>query len=292
MNILSVVGIRTVGGGRATLISAGIHNTGRRGMMVLGRKAKFAILFLLSCVSLFIQQYNHPTVVKTRLMATEVMLPVVQVVNKPFGALKAFASYIHSYQSLVEENVKLKSQNEFLVKQHNQVQYQVAENQLLRQALNIKEILTDEVVATHVVHQVFDGISRHYFVNATVQEGVSKDNPVLTTQGYLCGRVIEIGMTSSRFMPIFDVSSRIPVQIEHNKEQGILAGEGLYELSLIHVENMDHIKVGDRLITSGIGGVFPPGLPVATVSEVSKNSIKAQPLASTRDLDFVLIVTK
>lgn len=292
MNLLSVVGIRTSSGKRATLVASHARSSGRRYQMIMGRRAKFFLLLGISCGLLGVQHYRHPTIVQARLALTEAMLPIIQTINQPFTVLSSYFSYFKDQQGLLDENQKLKAQNDFLVHQNKQVQYQVTENQRLRQALNVKDILTDEIIATPVIQQVFDGVSRHYFIKLSAKDGVSKNNPVLTTQGDLCGRVVEVGYAHSYFIPITDISSRVPVLVERTKEQGILAGEGSPELPLIHVENMSNLKVGDRLMTSGNGGIFPPGLPVAIITQVSKGAITTRPIATSRELDFVLIVTK
>jgi rod shape-determining protein MreC len=246
---------------------------------------------MLSCILLGIQQYRNPWVSQARLALTEAILPLVQTMNKPFEAIAFYLNYFQSQQQLVDENLKLKAQNEFLIHQHNQVRYHASENQRLRQALNVKEVLTDEVIAAPVIHKVFDGFSNEYFVKLTAKDGINKNNPVLTTQGYLCGRIVEVGVVNSYFIPITDVSSRVPVMVERTREQGVLAGESELSLSLLHVENRNNIQVGDRLITSGNGGIFPPGIPVAIVAEISNEGITAHPIATSKDLDFVLIIT-
>ncbi len=292
MNLLSVVGIRTSNGQRATLVASSARASSRRSHLYMGRRAKFLMLLAASCLLLGVQHYRHPLVTQMRLALTEAMLPIVQVISQPFEAVASYMAYFKSQHDLLNENLKLKAQNDFLVHQHKKVQYQVTENQRLRQALNVKEILTDEVIATPVARHNFDGVSRQYFVKLTAKDGVSKNDPVLTTQGDLCGRVVDVGIAYSYFIPLTDVSSRVPVQAERSKEQGVLAGEGDATLSLLHVENVDNLKVGDRLLTSGNGGVFPPGLPVAIITQVSKGTVTAKPIAATRDFDFVLIVTK
>lgn len=292
MNLLSVVGIRTVGGKRATLVASKHRSSSRRSQVSMGRRAKFFLLLLLSCILLVLQVYRFPMITHARLALTELTLPVVQVISQPFSALASYVSYFKSHQELLDENLKLKAQNDFLVHQHKQVHYQTTENQRLRQALNVKEILTEEVIATPVIQQMFDGMSKHYFIKLSAKDGVKKNNPVLTTQGDLCGRVVDVGIAHSYFIPITDISSRVPVQVERTNEQGVLAGDGESGLSLLHVENVNDMKVGDKLMTSGNGGIFPPGLPVAVISHVSKGVITARPIAMSRDLDFVLIITK
>jgi rod shape-determining protein MreC len=112
-------------------------------------------------------------------------------------------------------------------------------------------------------------------------EDVTKDQPVITADGVV-GRISDVGGFSSmsaRVMPLTDLSSRIPVEIESTKDHGVIAGQNGPELQLIHLEKSAKVKVqvGDRLVTSGYGGIFPRGLPVAIVTQVTSDSIIARP---------------
>jgi rod shape-determining protein MreC len=136
-----------------------------------------------------------------------------------------------------------------------------------------------ERVTARVIGRISDGMNAILTIKAT--EGVAKDQPVITGDGVV-GRITEVGGFSTlcaRVMPLTDLSSRIPVEIESTEDHAIIAGQNGPELLLTHLEKSAKVKVkvGDRLITSGYGGIFPRGLPVAVVTHVTSDSIKARP---------------
>jgi len=139
-----------------------------------------------------------------------------------------------------------------------------------------------EYISARVVGRVSDGMNTLLTIKATEKNGIAKNQPIITADGVV-GRVSEVGGFSStaRVMPLTDLSSRIPVEIESTQEHGIIAGQNSPELHLVHLEKSARVKVkvGDRLITSGYGGIFPRGLPVAVVTHVTGDTIKARPFA-------------
>jgi rod shape-determining protein MreC len=138
-----------------------------------------------------------------------------------------------------------------------------------------------ERVSARVVGRVSDGMNALLTIKATEQNGILKGQPVITADGVV-GRISDVGgfsATTARVMPLTDLSSRIPVEVESTQDHGVIAGQNGTDLQLIHLEKCAKVKVkvGDRLVTSGYGGVFPRGLPVAVVTEVTSDTIKARP---------------
>jgi len=111
------------------------------------------------------------------------------------------------------------------------------------------------------------------------------------------GQIVASGPLSSRVLMVTDLSHATPVQVLRNDLRAILRGTGAPErLSLQHVPNTADVRVGDLLVTSGLGGRFPPGYPVAVVEEVLQDpaapfaSIRARPTAQlARSRHLVLV---
>ena len=204
----------------------------------------------------------------------------------------AVAGLLQGQSELLAENQKLKLQNDFLIRETHSHTHTVSENSELKKALNVKATVTEDITTARITHHAYDGYSATYFLATTLTDGVRKNNPILTTAGYLVGRVISVGKKNSRFMPITDVSSRVPVKIGTSSDHAILVGTGKGEFLLSHIENTTSIQVGDELVTSGVGGIFPPNLPVAVVKSIEGAKVMATPLATVKDLDFVLVISQ
>ena len=89
---------------------------------------------------------------------------------------------------------------------------------------------------------------------------------------------------------ITDLNSRIPVTIESSHVAAVLAGDNSERPRLLYLPSANGVKVGDRIVTSGEGGVFPPGLPVGVVSALDGAGPRVEPYVELSQLGYVLVV--
>lgn len=205
--------------------------------------------------------------------------PLVDVVTQPFTALTSWGDVVRTHQSLRTEVTVLREENERYLSLIQSLRQQTLDQQQLQQLARAIPDPNIERVSARVIGRVSDGMNAILTIRAT--EDVIKDQPVITADGVV-GRISDVGGFSSmsaRVMPLTDLSSRIPVEIESTKDHGVIAGQNGPELRLIHLEKSAKVKVqvGDRLVTSGYGGIFPRGLPVAIVTQVTSDAIIARP---------------
>ena len=106
-------------------------------------------------------------------------------------------------------------------------------------------------------------------VNAGADQGVVNGMAAVNERG-LVGRVIEVGRRSARILLLTDFNSRIPVMVEPSRDQAILAGDNSREPGLMFLPLNPRLSVGDRVVTSGRGGVLPPGLAIGVVSAIGE----------------------
>jgi rod shape-determining protein MreC len=125
-------------------------------------------------------------------------------------------------------------------------------------------------------------------VNGGASAGLKVDQAVITSDG-LIGRIIEAGEHSARVLLLTDINSRIPVVTEKSREKSIMVGAGHDLPSLTYLAANSAVAVGERVVTSGDGGVFPAGIPVGVVVSVG-NGVKVQPLANAAKATFVSAV--
>jgi rod shape-determining protein MreC len=147
------------------------------------------------------------------------------------------------------------------------------------------------LVASAVASSVSaNGGTRTAILSAGLTDGVRPRMPVIAADG-LAGRVTDVGRNASRMMLLTDISSRVPVKVVRTGWTGIAAGTGGTRLDFIYdiASGADRIRVGDRLVTSGDGGLFPPGLPVAVIVEADASPPRARPLANPTGLGAVMV---
>ena len=146
---------------------------------------------------------------------------------------------------------------------------------ILRQKVEVYErdlnIIKDDNYAS-IAAEVFTDTSNRYFssilIKAGSNDGLEEDNTIVSSKG-LIGRISEVGNKVSRGLLLTDISSRVPISISNNEIQGILIGQNLKKPRVFYLKDMSELKVGDLVITSGKGGIFPSNIPIGTL--VSKN---------------------
>lgn len=209
----------------------------------------------------------------------DITAPLTDVITQPFTAITSWSEGLRTHKSLHVEVAQLREQNEHYLSLIQTLRQQVLDYQQLQQLTKVIPDPKIERVSARVVGRVSDGMNALLTIKTTEVSGIAKDQPVITADGVV-GRVSEVGRfsaTTARVMPLTDRASRIPVEIESTQEHGIIAGQNEADLRLIHLEKQVKVKVGDRLVTSGYGGIFPRGLPVAVVTHVEGDIIKARP---------------
>jgi rod shape-determining protein MreC len=130
-------------------------------------------------------------------------------------------------------------------------------------------------------------------VNAGAEQGAARGQAAVA-EGGLIGRLTEVGSRAARVLLITDLNSRIPVVIPGvtpaSRTSAVLAGDNSDRPRLVFASEPKAIRIGDRVVTSGDGGVFPPGLPVGIVASVDPGGARVEPYAELPRLDYVLLV--
>ncbi|RLA47229.1 MAG: rod shape-determining protein MreC [Gammaproteobacteria bacterium] len=149
-----------------------------------------------------------------------------------------------------------------------------AENLRLRNLLNATELLSDNVLVTQLIGVSPDPLSHLISINRGVDDQVFIGQPVIDSYG-LMGQVIEVFDSHSRVLLITDSRHALPVKVARNGLRAIAEGIGNYhQITLRHISPTQDIVVGDNLVSSGLGGRFPEGYPVGTVTELKQDAGK------------------
>jgi rod shape-determining protein MreC len=145
------------------------------------------------------------------------------------------------------------------------------------------------MVAARIVTDSRGPFSDTRLANAGQDKGVKPGNPVMSENG-LVGRVIGVTNGASRVLLLTDIASRTPVMIERTNARAILTGDGGPNPRLDYLRGRDPIREGDRLLTSGDGGVLPRGLPVGTATRGLDGRWRVVLASDRAPIDFVRIL--
>jgi rod shape-determining protein MreC len=144
-------------------------------------------------------------------------------------------------------------------------------------------------ISARVVADSTGAFAQSLLLNVGSFAGVGKDQLVLTGEG-LVGRIIGVSQRASRVLLITDISSKIPVFVGPSRVRAVLAGDNTGRPKLTRIVGGEVIKPGDQVVTSGIAGVFPPGLPVGVVDQVDEARISVSPNVERDRLEYVRVV--
>ncbi|MDP3371793.1 MAG: rod shape-determining protein MreC [Candidatus Paracaedibacteraceae bacterium] len=276
-----------------------------KGSLLTLQRVFIIMLLAFACMyTMTLMQINHPVLGKIKTISLDLTVPLLEMINKPLVAIH------HQYKKLRDFN-QLQANYDYLKKENFQLEeWKSLAFKLKRENLNLRDLLRtlpspDQSYFTAKVLGAPAGAEYStLLIAATKDDGVKKNAVVVCATGVV-GRIVDIGLLVSRVVLLTDINARTPVRFESTGEQAILAGAGTAELMLLHrkplyetsLENKAKsasIKVGDRLVTSGFGGIYPPDLTVATVVRIEKDQdgdkIFAQLVAKPNALEFVRIL--
>ena len=245
---------------------------------------------LVGGVLLLISRLDPPAFSALRAGTAEVTAPVSGGVGWVARGIGSIPGWIGSWFSVHGENARLKDQvtrQEQALLRARAIAY---ENIRLKKLLAVREPGDDDVVNTRVVSSSASSTRRYALVYAGIAQGVHAGMPVRGPDG-LIGRVVEAGPDTARVLMIIDPESVIPVRRLKDGAPGFAAGrgDGMLEVRPIAMAN-GQFAVGDILVTSGTGGIFPPNVPVAKVTERGRDSALATPLARPDVLDYATVM--
>ncbi|QKJ85429.1 Cell shape-determining protein MreC [Paramixta manurensis] len=214
----------------------------------------------------------------------------------PQRVLDSISDSLASRQQLERENTALhrelflKNSELLMLGQYKQ------ENARLRELLGSPLRQDEHKMVTRVISTGTDPYTDQVVIDKGSLNGVYEGQPVISDKGVV-GQVIAVGKVSSRVLLICDASHALPIQVLRNDIRVIAAGNGCTEdLQLEHLPGNTDIRVGDVLVTSGLGGRFPEGYPVAVVSSVKVDTqraytvIQARPTAGLQRLRYLLLL--
>jgi rod shape-determining protein MreC len=225
-----------------------------------------------------------------------VLSPLEYLLGVPNAAGEWLGEVFASHNALERENAALRAQELLQDARLQKMAALEAENERLRKLLDSSVKVGERVRVAELLKVDFDPFSQDIVINKGSQDGVSVGQPILDAEGVM-GQVVHVAPFTSTVMLITDPSHAIPVADNRNGLRAIAMGTGSFNrLDIPNLPLNADIQQGDLLVTSGLGGRFPAGYPVATVEKVERNpgqpfaEISARPVAHLEQSREVLLV--
>ena len=256
---------------------------------VLVQRFAFLLLVVSAFVLMLLGKGEALLVDRFRTGVLDFAAPVMEVVSQPAAAVANAVENVKDMIHLRSENARLKAENARLVAWQSTARQLQAENATLRGLMHVPAELPERFITARVIADSGGAFVRAVIVNAGRRQGVTKGQAVMTADG-LVGRVFEAGFYSARVLLITDINSRLPVLIEASRARAILVGDNGDKPKLAFLSAAADVSVGDRVITSGQGGMFPAGLPIGVVASVDGTGVRVSPLVDFDRLEMVRVV--
>ena len=267
--------------GALTWIAAPFRAWNPRVTLVLLGAAAFALLT--------VEKTSPNLAERARGAAADVVAPILDMLSRPSASAAHAIDSVRELARLRDENAQLKEEQARLLQWQTVAKRLDHENQELRTLLKLAPDPKARFITARVVGGSGGAFVRSILVAAGGRDGVRKNQAAITGEG-LVGRVSELGERAARILLLTDINSRVPVFVERTRERAVLAGDNSDHMQLLYLPADITATVGDRIITSGHGGVFPPGLPVGVITSIQGGAVLVQPYVDWEQLEYVRLV--
>jgi rod shape-determining protein MreC len=240
---------------------------------------------------LLVARVNPDGAARLRGVMLDIVTPVWSVVRAPFDGAGRAADWVGDYLGAVDRNRRLVAE---LAAARAELQRATADRVALRRLkaiARVREPARHLLVTTRIVSATSGSVVRSAMIGAGRSDGVVPGLPVIGAEG-LIGRTVEAGDHAARVLLLTDPASRIPVIVQRTGQAGLVIGANRPQLELRDRVGADTpLRAGDRLLTSGDGGVFPPGVPVGTIIRADSEPPVVRPAAMPVGAAFVAVET-
>lgn len=207
-------------------------------------------------------------------MAT-LLLPVVEVLNVPVQLWENAGEYLQGLKQAQDDQNRMRETLVLQAEKAARADQLAQENARLRALMELRPAITVRSQAAEVLYEAPDPFSRKLFLDRGSQHGVVPGSPVINEAGVL-GQITRVYPLSSEATLLLDKDAAIPVLNPRTQHRSAAFGNGSSDaMELRFMAGNDDVQVGDVLVTSGVDGVYPPGLPVARVTKVDRRADSA-----------------
>jgi rod shape-determining protein MreC len=253
------------------------------------QRVALPLLVLLSATIVILGKADQVMFESLRVSVTDTASPALDVLSRPLAALGHLTDRARDFVAVYQDNHRLAEENERLLNWQHAALNLASENARLRELLKLTPEPATTFITARVIANSGGAYVRSLMVYAGSENGVERGQAAVTGEG-LVGRVSEVGSRAARVLLVTDLNSRVPVIVEGPQQRALLAGDNSERPCLHYLDAGAEIKVGDRVVTSGQGGVFPPGLPVGVVASLDGEAPRVEPYVELSRVEYLRIV--
>jgi rod shape-determining protein MreC len=244
------------------------------------------IVYLALAVALMVLDHRGNYLESVRRAAGTLVEPVYRLASLPAQLARATRTAVVTQDELASENRALREQLLLAQARLNRLDALVAQNERLKNLLDAQKNLGLSVQLAHLINVDLDPSRHRIVLDVGANQGCTVGQPVIDAHGVM-GQIVEVLPNTSIAMLLSDATHAIPVVVERTGLRTIAYGSGeIDRLQLPNIPISADVRVGDKLLTSGLGGRFPAGFPVGEIRKVSPDrsgmftAAEAQPAAA------------
>jgi rod shape-determining protein MreC len=204
--------------------------------------------------------------------ASNLRINLLDIFAKPLETLSSISSFFESivpFHSLRQENSTLRDRINILNRKIETYKVIQDENDRLKGLLSFRKTVPYSTVPAQVIGRDPSNWSNSLIIEKGMVDGLSRNRAVISTKG-LVGRIVELGKRSAKVLLITDPNSKVGVMIQRNRQGGILVGTPDGKCRMIYIALDSDVAAGDRVLTAGLGSIFPKDVLVGEVVSVDK----------------------
>ncbi len=240
------------------------------------------IVYLALAVAVMVLDHRGNYLEKLRHAGSALIEPAYRIAAFPSEVARAARTAVATQDSLANENRDLRERLLLAQARLNRVDTLVAQNERLKDLLDAQKNLGLKVQFARLIDVDLDPFRHRIVLNVGSNQGVLVGQPVIDAHGVM-GQIVEVLPNTAVAMLITDPTHAIPVVIERTGVRSIAYGSGAIDrLQLPNIPISADVKVGDKLLTSGLGGRFPAGFPVGEIVSVDTDQSGTFAIATAR----------
>ena len=255
----------------------------------LWHRFAFVLLILAAFTIMLVGKADIVIVNRLKGEIADAVTPILDVVSRPTQALAELIDQTRQWRDLQAQNARLREENKRLRRWQGAALELEAENRALRALSTFRPGPRASFVTSRVIADGGGPFVHSLMINAGSRAGVRKGMAAVASGG-LVGTVVSVGNRHARVLLATDLNSQIPALVEHSRLPTVVAGNNSRRLELRYLPQNAAVRPGDRVITSGHGGMLPPGLAIGTVSSVNERGVWLTPAVDWDTLEYLRVL--
>jgi rod shape-determining protein MreC len=253
------------------------------------RRLGLAVLLLLLAGIFLIWRIDSPRVERFRMAVIDRVVPSMDWAMTPVTASIEMFHDLQSYARLVEQNQQLRNELQQMKAWKEAALQLEQENARLLDLNNMRLDPQLTKISGEVMADSGSPFRQSVLLNVGARDGIVDGWATMDGIG-LVGRIAGVGARTSRVILLTDTNSRVPVTVQPSGQRAMIVGDNTAAPPLEFVENLDLVRPGDRVVSSGDGGVFPAGLLVGQVAQDRNGRMRVRLAADYERLKFLKVL--